>query len=61
MAERNRASRFAQMPSLKVLLADRTGDPGWWHVRPPLLPLTEEERSALLASKEPAPEARTTY
>jgi 4-hydroxy-tetrahydrodipicolinate synthase len=61
VAERNRASRFAQMPSLKVLLAERTGDPGWRRLRPPLVPLTDEERSALLASNEPAPEARNTY
>ena len=61
VAERNRASRFAQMPSLKVLLAERTGDDGWRRVRPPLVPLTDEDRSALLGSKEPAPEARNTY
>ena len=61
VAARNRASHFAQMPSLKVLLAERTGDDDWRRVRPPLVPLTNEERSALLASKEPAPEARNTY
>jgi 4-hydroxy-tetrahydrodipicolinate synthase len=61
VAARNRASRFAQMPSLKVLLAQRTGDDGWRHVRPPLVPLSEEERTALLVSKEPAPEAATLY
>lgn len=48
VAARNRASRFAQMASLKVLLAARTGDDGWRRLRPPLLPLTEQEAAALL-------------
>ncbi|MBR0667775.1 dihydrodipicolinate synthase family protein [Roseomonas hellenica] len=48
VAARNRASRFAQMASLKVLLAARTGDEGWRRLRPPLLPLTEQEAGALL-------------
>lgn len=48
VAARNRASRFAQMASLKVLLAARTGDEGWRRLRPPLLPLTEQEAAALL-------------
>ena len=48
VAMRNRASRFAQMASLKALLAQRTGEAGWHRLRPPLLPLSEAERSALL-------------
>ncbi len=48
VAARNRASRFAQMASLKVLLAQRTGEEGWRRMRPPLLPLSAEEASALL-------------
>lgn len=48
VAARKRASRFAQMASLKVLLAARTGDEGWRRLRPPLLPLTEQEAAALL-------------
>ncbi|HYZ33091.1 MAG TPA: dihydrodipicolinate synthase family protein [Crenalkalicoccus sp.] len=48
VAARNRASRFAQMASLKVLLARRTGEEGWRRMRPPLLPLSAEEASALL-------------
>jgi 4-hydroxy-tetrahydrodipicolinate synthase len=48
VAMRNRASRFAQMASLKALLAHRTGEAGWDRLRPPLLPLTPAERSALL-------------
>jgi 4-hydroxy-tetrahydrodipicolinate synthase len=48
IAARNRASHFAQMPSLKVLLAERTGDAGWRRVRPPLVSLSEDECSMLL-------------
>ncbi|MFM2150538.1 MAG: hypothetical protein RLZZ187_2844 [Pseudomonadota bacterium] len=44
---RNRASRFAQIASLKLLLADRIGQPGWHRLRPPLLPLTQAEADAL--------------
>ncbi|WP_236020463.1 dihydrodipicolinate synthase family protein [Sabulicella rubraurantiaca] len=50
VAARNRASRFAQMPSLKALLAEKLGDSGWNRLRPPLLPLSEAERAELLAS-----------
>ena len=49
VAARTRASRFAQMASLKALLAEKTGDAGWNRLRPPLLPLGAEERAALLA------------
>ncbi|MCK8785737.1 dihydrodipicolinate synthase family protein [Roseomonas sp. NAR14] len=49
VAARNRASRFAQMASLKAMTAQRTGNPGWERLRPPLLPLAAEERAALLA------------
>lgn len=48
VAMRNRASRFAQMASLKALLAHRTGESGWHRLRPPLLTLSPAERSALL-------------
>ncbi|ACL56455.1 dihydrodipicolinate synthase family protein [Methylobacterium nodulans] len=53
VAARERASRFAQMASLKALVAERTGDPGWRRMRPPLVPLSETERAALLT---PAPD-----
>jgi 4-hydroxy-tetrahydrodipicolinate synthase len=49
VAARNRASRFAQMASLKALLAHRTGEPGWRRMRPPLVPLSVAEEAALLA------------
>lgn len=48
VAVRNRASRFAQMASLKVLLGAKLDDPEWHRLRPPLLPLTPEETHALL-------------
>lgn len=51
IAARNRASRFAQMASLKALVAQQTGDDGWLRMRPPLVPLTGEERSALLGDR----------
>jgi 4-hydroxy-tetrahydrodipicolinate synthase len=50
VAARNRASRFAQMASLKVLVAARTGEEGWRRMRPPLLPLAAEEAAALLGA-----------
>ncbi len=49
VAARERASRFAQMASLKALLAQRDGHPGWKRLRPPLIPLTPAEEAALLA------------
>lgn len=48
VAARNKASRFAQMASLKVMLAAKLKDDGWRRMRPPLLPLTEQETTALL-------------
>jgi 4-hydroxy-tetrahydrodipicolinate synthase len=48
VAARGRASRFAQMASLKVLLGAKLGDAEWRRMRPPLLPLTAEETAALL-------------
>ncbi len=49
IAARNRVSRFAQIASLKLLLADSVGEPGWGRLRPPLLPLTPAEAAALRA------------
>ncbi len=47
VAMRNRVSQFAQLASIKALLAEQTGNPDWATVRPPLLPLTADERSKL--------------
>ncbi|MBB5695062.1 dihydrodipicolinate synthase family protein [Muricoccus pecuniae] len=50
VAKRGLASKFAQMASLKALLAKETGHQGWTRLRPPLLPLTAEESAQLLAA-----------
>ena len=50
VAKRSLASKFAQMASLKTLLAKETGHQGWTRLRPPLLPLTAEESAQLLAA-----------
>ena len=50
VAARAKASRFAQMASLKAMTAQRTGNPGWMRLRPPLLPLTEAEAAALASA-----------
>lgn len=42
VATRNRVSQFAQIASIKVLLAQKNGRLDWALVRPPLLPLTAE-------------------
>ncbi|MBP0444468.1 dihydrodipicolinate synthase family protein [Roseomonas sp. SSH11] len=50
VAKRNQASKFAQMASLKVLLAKETGHQGWTRLRPPLVPLNAKESAQLLAA-----------
>jgi 4-hydroxy-tetrahydrodipicolinate synthase len=47
VAARNRVSVFAQIASLKTLLARSTGNAEWTTVRPPLLGLTMEEAAQL--------------
>jgi 4-hydroxy-tetrahydrodipicolinate synthase len=47
VAERTRVSRFAQIASIKALLARQTGHRTWSLLRPPLLPLTEAEAAQL--------------
>jgi 4-hydroxy-tetrahydrodipicolinate synthase len=47
VAARNRVSVFAQIASLKTLLAQKTGKASWTTMRPPLLPLTAAETEAL--------------
>ena len=46
---RELVSRFAQMPSLKALVAERTGHAGWERLRPPLETLPAAQRKELLA------------
>ncbi|MBR0659084.1 dihydrodipicolinate synthase family protein [Neoroseomonas oryzicola] len=50
VAARNQVSRFPQIASLKAMLAERTGQPGWRRLRPPLLALTNDEAAAMLAA-----------
>src|SRR6516164_4177392 len=47
---RERASLFPQIASLKVLLGHQTGHDGWRRLRPPLLPLPQENIDKLLAT-----------
>jgi 4-hydroxy-tetrahydrodipicolinate synthase len=47
VAARTRASQFAQIASIKALIARQTGHADWKNVRPPLLPLTETEAAQL--------------
>ena len=51
---RERASMFAQIASLKTLLADATGQEGWRRLRPPLTALSAAEAGQLLAVASPA-------
>jgi 4-hydroxy-tetrahydrodipicolinate synthase len=44
---RDALTGLAPIPALKALVAQRTGDPGWLHVRPPLVSLTTEQQTAL--------------
>ena len=43
-----RATAFAPIACLKALLAAQTGHGGWSRLRPPLVPLTAQERAQLL-------------
>lgn len=47
VAARTRVSQFAQIASIKALIARQTGHADWKNVRPPLLPLTETETAQL--------------
>ncbi len=39
--------RYALIPAMKQMLADAKGDPGWARLRPPLMPLSADDASAL--------------
>jgi 4-hydroxy-tetrahydrodipicolinate synthase len=47
VAARTRVSQFAQIASIKALIARQTGHADWKNVRPPLLALTETETAQL--------------
>jgi len=48
------AFRQPFLAGFKSIVADRTGDPGWRNVRPPLVPLTDGQRAALRSALEDA-------
>ncbi len=48
-ALRNAVARFPMIPALKATVAHFTGDEDWARVRPPLVELTAEQRTALTA------------
>lgn len=50
-AEVDRIVAGPVIPGLKALVAAATGEPGWERVRPPLAPLTDAERAALMAER----------
>ncbi|MBB5751843.1 4-hydroxy-tetrahydrodipicolinate synthase [Prosthecomicrobium pneumaticum] len=41
------SNTYAQLPTIKALIARRTGDDGWLRVRPPFVSLSDEERASL--------------
>ena len=47
VALRNLSNKFPQIPTVKAMLADRYGNPGWSRVLPPLMPLTAEEQATV--------------
>jgi 4-hydroxy-tetrahydrodipicolinate synthase len=49
-AMRAAANRFVQIPSIKAMIAQRTGRDAWMRVRPPLVALAEAERAELAAT-----------
>ncbi len=47
-AIRKEIQKYPMIPALKYLMAQKTGDPAWQYMRPPLTPLSEPETGALL-------------
>lgn len=52
VAMRNLVSIHPQMPSLKAIMAARSGHDGWRRMRPPLVPLEAAQREDLLTRHE---------
>lgn len=52
IAWRNLTNKFVQLPTVKAMLARSRGDKGWLRLKPPLVELTEAERSAVWAEME---------
>ena len=53
---RTLSNRFAQIPAIKALVAHRYNDEAWANVRPPLVPLTVEQRAELFGAMEGLPQ-----
>lgn len=47
VAVRTISNTYAQLPTIKAMIARRTGDPGWLRIRPPFVSLTEDEAHRL--------------
>jgi len=47
VALREASNSFAQLPTIKAMLARRYGQPGWTNMRPPLVALTDEQQAQL--------------
>jgi len=49
VAFRNLSNSYVQLPAIKAMIANLTGDDGWFALRPPLVALTQAERADLAA------------
>jgi 4-hydroxy-tetrahydrodipicolinate synthase len=49
VALRNLSNSYVQIPTIKAMVAHRTGDDGWCRVRPPFVALDAEQRQAVFA------------
>lgn len=49
VALREASNQFAQIPTIKAMLARRYNSPGWTRVRPPLVALNDAQQAALQA------------
>ena len=49
VAYRSLTTEYAQIPTVKAMVAVRSGEPGWRRVRPPLVALTDGQRDDIRA------------
>ena len=49
VALRNLSNSYVQIPTIKTMVAHRTGDEGWCRVRPPFVALDDQARKAVFA------------
>lgn len=50
VAMRNLSNRYAQLPTIKSMVSQRYGQPGWRRVRPPLVALDEQQHADIVSS-----------